>query len=463
MMMLMLPSKLYPIIICIFLYELVKHNIEAVNIAPRRLSARLQNYGKTKRNCARAFVITSFISPDTNGNELQERKSLSNTGIVANKRFGKLHGEKSNCSVALSNAMGKCGITISRIIGDTVQELGKRLIENKYYKHGTSLMMLMKQRLSTLSTIEQIALAIIGQCVYAFYLPGVHLIFPYQIIPTTSGFGVDIGIDSLVSLASSYLLWRSLQKPESHQLTLKPNDTVIIPIVATGLLASFYLSAYAARVVDNVLLLLSAMDWPVDPALQRSVTILLSHLTWVILGVKMLNYVVPLNQKKTLWYTLNSEELWVYKALMGYFVSCGVYNVADLIFNILQAFSKLIHPQLIIKEDITPEFVHVETSSMIPSIVTALGPCITAPWWEEMLYRVFVFKVINAKLPRNIATCIAALVFAVHHMNPHSIIQLFALGVLWSFIEQGTNNVFISMAIHSLWNTRIMLGTLMGK
>ncbi|GFE52739.1 CAAX amino terminal protease family protein [Babesia ovis] len=423
---------------------------------------KVQKSSKTEPKYKPAFVASGLVLADSKRNCPQDGKSASGTSISIIKQCCKIRGIDSIGAISLLNGLEEHAKAISKKINSCVQRVRNELVANEWYRRIQSGIEVMKQKLVTLSTTEQILLAIVGKLFYAFKLPGFHILFPYQLIPVTSGFGVDVGLDTIVSLGSSYLLWKSVQHPEG-ELILKQNDKFLIPLVGAGLLGSFYISGYAAQVVDNGMLLFSAMDLPISPALQRSMRILLSHLTWVFIGAKMLNYVVPLNSGKCPWFRMDAQELWVYKALTGYFVSCGLYNVTDTIFNIAEALKKLLEPHDTEMYDEMSDNVLMEPSDLIPSIITALGPCITAPWWEEMLYRIFVFKTMNLKLPRNVATCIAALIFAVHHMNPRSVLQLFSLGVLWSLIEQGTNNVFISIAIHSLWNTRIMLGTLLGK
>lgn len=371
------------------------------------------------------------------------------------------------CGNTIGRAIGLCkglklhAASLSDVISTRVETICQRVRTSNLYKKIKEGLKVVKQRMSSLSVAEQIALAALGKLVYVLVLPRFHILFPYQLLPVNSGLGVDIGLDTIISIGSFYALIKCM-KPTTTQLKLDTRTQLAIPLVAAGLLGSFYLSGYAAQLVESTMLLLSAVDVPVSVGLQRAMRILLSHLSWVIIGSKILNRIIPIGNLQSQWFSLNAKELWVYKALAGYFVSCTLYNVTDIIFNAAENLKQKheVEPIEGTYDDMGNPL--MEHTDLIPTIIAAIGPCITAPWWEEMLYRVFVFKTLNLKLPKSIATVLSAFIFSVHHMNPRSVLQLFALGVLWSVIEQGTNNLFISIAIHSLWNTRIMLGTFLG-
>ncbi|ORM42263.1 uncharacterized protein BXIN_1488 [Babesia sp. Xinjiang] len=461
----MLPTSTWQCM-CVVLFVLCRLVADSYGIKTARITngtvLSAHRHLKVLPKYERTFIASGLVSADSKVNGRHGRNSAHCTTLsVNNKRCA---GHLSLCAGAgnLFHGLEDRAKTLAKNVNDCVRRLRYKLIRNKWCQKAQCCIYKVKQKLVNLSTAEQIMLAILGKWIYAFALPGFHILSPYQLIPITSGFGVDIGLDTIVSIGSYYVLRNSLNPPE-NQVAVSAKEKLIIPLIATGLLGSFYLSGYAAEAVDNAMLLFSAMDWPISVALQRSMRILLSHLSWVVIGAKILNYVVPLKQTKSSWFTADAKELWVYKAVAGYYVSCALYSITDIIFNAAEAIRKTLDPEF--AEDSTElmENVLIEPAELIPSIIAAVGPCITAPWWEEMLYRIFVFKSLNIKLPRKIATCLAALIFSVHHMNHRSVLQLFSLGVLWSLIEQGTNNVFISIAIHSMWNMRIMLGTLLGK
>ncbi|CDR96307.1 hypothetical protein, conserved [Babesia bigemina] len=409
-----------------------------------------------------AFLNTALVPVESRRNGRTHGSQMPQKNDRITTRKSESHLCAISNDVGLYDVLSERRKAVSKIICHHVDRALQKLKESTLCKQLKHVAASAINRMSALSTKEQIGLAILGEIIYAFYLPNFHILFPYQIIPVNSGLGVDVGLDTITSIVSGYYLWISMQKPVP-KVTLNLRQKFTIPLVAAGLLGSFYLSGYTAQAVDNGMLLFSAMDFPISVALQRSARILISHLSWVLVGAKMLSHIMPLKGTNTEWFAMNPKDLWVYKALAGYFVSCTIYNITDVVFNAAQALKKKLAPNETDVDDEMMEGVLIEPSELFPAIIASLGPCLTAPWWEEMLYRIFTFKALNVKLPRRMATVLSAFIFAAHHMNPRSLLQLFGLGILWSLIEQGTNNVFVNIAIHSMWNTRIMLGTLLGR
>ncbi|KAK1444264.1 hypothetical protein BgAZ_101700 [Babesia gibsoni] len=409
----------------------------------------------------KAFIGSFFThNAGKKGRSLTSNHTSDNAGSLipdedkpnANSLTGRLYGCR-----AFNLGAG----SLSEAICEHVEHLSQKVKTNAIVKKIKEGIDIVKTRMTHLSFEEQMGLAALGKLLYVLVLPKFHIIFPFQLIPVNSGLGVDIGFDAVLSVLSFYALMKSMGTP-NKPLKLEGSAFVTIPIVSAGLIGSFYLSGYAAQMVDSIMLLLSAIDVPVSMGLQRSMRIFLSHISWVIIGAKMLDYVIPIRSTKSDWFTIDSKELWVYKAIAGYFASCTIYNITDIIFSSLERLSSssgAYHTEGSDDVDANPL---AEPTDIISTIIAAIGPCITAPWWEEMLYRIFVFKTLNTQLPRSIATLLSAIMFSAHHMNHRSALQLFALGVLWSLIEQGTNNVFVSIAVHSLWNSRIMLGSILG-
>ncbi|EKX73169.1 conserved hypothetical protein [Theileria equi strain WA] len=392
------------------------------------------------------------VDPEKNTNEREEKKL-----IVANS--SELH------RLASYNDLKQSLVSISNRFVDIVGSAKDYLRKSKIYEIVYTFINGIKARANNLTVKKQIVILLLSQLLYSFILPNFHIILPYQLIPTDSGLGVDIGLDTIVSMVFSYLFLNDLNI-SSKPLIVPEDIKKRIPWVVLSLIGSYVLSGYFTHVIDNAILLISAMDAPVSVAMHQSLRVLIGHIFWVLVGSMIINKTVfPLSfNANNPWYKFRINDNWVFPCLSGYFLSCTLYNLADLFYSFLVKIYSTFTSNADRFDNSDENLVSqlTESNEVLPTILGAIGPCITAPWWEETLYRVLILKSLNIYLPHLLSSIISSFLFAVHHLNPRSVIHLFVLGVIWSLIEKNFDNLIVTIIIHSLWNSRIFIGSMIG-
>ncbi|KAK2195900.1 Type II CAAX prenyl endopeptidase Rce1-like [Babesia duncani] len=314
----------------------------------------------------------------------------------------------------------------------------------------------LKQRLNELSFSEQMLLALAFQWIYTLYLPTLHIQFPFQLLPVESGFGVDIGVDTILSVALYAKILHGLATQDTKPLVDNTQQKNILLVVA-GLWGTFFISGYVALLAENLALLFSAMDVPIGPEMLNSIRVLGGHLFWVAAGSLILDRnLIPLFQPNNGWFRLEWNAQWLLKSIAGYCLSCTCYNIADLAWGMLEPFLK--NDQEYQECDYLPQ-----GNEWLSTIIGAIGPCISAPWFEEVLYRSFALKALGMHMPRLGALVTSSLLFAAHHLNLASLIQLFTLGLVWAAIQERVDNLAVTIAIHALWNLRVLVGNILGR
>ena len=106
--------------------------------------------------------------------------------------------------------------------------------------------------------------------------------------------------------------------------------------------------------------------------------------------------------------------------------------------------------------------INPENNDLVAMGVGAIAPCISAPWWEEVLYRGFLLPSLSLWMPINLAIPLSAVLFAAHHMSLTSMVPLTALGLVWAILYVHSGNLIVTILIHSMWNSRVFLGSLLG-
>ncbi|XP_955457.1 protease, putative [Theileria annulata] len=349
--------------------------------------------------------------------------------------------------------------------------------------------------------LSKFCVMIFGSALHTLVLSKCRFVLPYQLIPFNSGLGTEVTLDTLISIPILYYILKDYtftqstletnnlkpklednnlkSKLEDNKLTNKSkmvniNQTSLdekyfqlpvrskfkISMVVTSLLGSFIVSSYFSQFIDSLLLLVSAFDFPISVGMLKSFSVMSSHLFWVFIGSLILkSCMFPIFSKSNPWYKLDLSKLWVHQVLMGYYSSYTIYKLADIGYYLFLKFFDIQNQVSLTDEQISNI---CETNETIPILITSIGPCLTAPWWEELLYRVFTFKLFNSFLPTLYSSIASSIIFSINHLSPHSFLQLFSLGLLWSFIQLNNDNILITILIHSLWNSRIFFGSLTG-
>ena len=92
----------------------------------------------------------------------------------------------------------------------------------------------------------------------------------------------------------------------------------------------------------------------------------------------------------------------------------------------------------------------------------ALAPCVSAPIFEELLYRGFLLPALCALgAPLSVALPLHAALFGLHHAALATLLPLSALGLLWGWLYVRSGNLVVPILVHALWNSRIFLQSLL--
>ncbi len=86
---------------------------------------------------------------------------------------------------------------------------------------------------------------------------------------------------------------------------------------------------------------------------------------------------------------------------------------------------------------------------------------VSAPVFEELIFRGFVFPSLTKYMPNNLSLWLSALLFALVHMNINDILPLTLLGVVLGTVYDRTRNIFTPILLHSLWNTGSFISLLL--
>ena len=77
---------------------------------------------------------------------------------------------------------------------------------------------------------------------------------------------------------------------------------------------------------------------------------------------------------------------------------------------------------------------------------------IVAPICEELVYRGFLFRYLNRRLPKAFSIAIASVIFALMHFNLYSFMPLFILSIALCIVYRVSGNLISSITVHALFN-----------
>merc|ERR1712226_637893 len=175
----------------------------------------------------------------------------------------------------------------------------------------------------------------------------------------------------------------------------------------TGILAAFVLvqtyffTGRFSLFWEDMLYDMSGMGFPLTSPMYRSLVVLLGHLTWLTTGTLILRW-LPRPPKffgennstqvyrshkidNFRWFRSTIKTNWLWWVIGGYFTSSCLFNLSDLINQYILPNSVLEDAQ----ESLVSQLVNPEHNDISASIIGYAAPCLTAPWWEEVLYRGF--------------------------------------------------------------------------
>ena len=340
------------------------------------------------------------------------------------------------------------------------------------------------------------------------------LIFPFQLFPNDKGRFQSIGLDSVAGMISfSTIAWlRRRQKKQGSQRTIPsifegvdnfdPKSPWTFPkfspqnafspratsMVALCLLISayFFTGRFSAMVELN-LFTLAGLGVPLTIAMHRSLVVLGGHIAWVFVGSGILRLIlrpqpffgggrklipkfimkeggdtgepeVVEEVQKYKWYSNKWKANWLWWTIGGYFISSWVFNIADFMNQVILP----AHVFELAGEGVVSQLINPENNDFLASIVGYIAPCISAPWWEEVLYRGFLLPALCLQMKFWPAVFVSGVIFSVHHVSTTGAIPLAILGWTWAAIYAKSGNLLVTILIHAMWNSRVFLGSWLG-
>lgn len=351
-----------------------------------------------------------------------------------------------------------------------------------------------------------------------------HIAFPFQLIPNEQGWFTSIGLDSLAGMISfggliwlrkssvkyvqngkdqNYISavppiwskpteeespWRLLPKKqgeiEESELDDERPHARSTSIIAFILLTFAYFSTGRFSLFfENGLYAAAGYGLPLTVAMHRSLVVLLGHLSWVVVGSAILAGVLSpkpffgggwMKEKTTdtkgsdvktngqlrpyRWYTNKWDTYWLWWTIGGYFVSAWLFNIADF------ANQVLLPPELFSEqtEGVVSQLINPENNDFLASLVGYIAPCLSAPWWEEVLYRGYLLPALSLFMGFWPSVFVSGVLFSVHHLSVMGAIPLAVLGWVWAALYAKSGNILVTILIHGMWNSRVFLGSWLG-
>jgi uncharacterized protein len=308
----------------------------------------------------------------------------------------------------------------------------------------------------------------------------VHLfVFSTKGVPLPAGIAAaapkklfqSVGWDSIVGAMASviFFAWRRFAMPKAGPAVLPrllesddppwrvPREAKRKIGQTTAFLVVAYLaSGYGAVFIEGILFLLAGYGVPLTIATTRAWKVLLGHLMWVYMGVRILRRLRPFFPPSGTWLRWKIKSNWLWWAIGGYYVSALFFNCADVVNQFL------LPAAMFEEENVVAKLINPEGKDRMAMAIGSIGPCITAPVFEEVLYRGFLLPALRCFLPMWAAIPASSVLFALHHLNPTSVLPLTVLGLIWAILYTKSRNLTVTILIHCMWNSRVFLGSLLG-
>jgi membrane protease YdiL (CAAX protease family) len=322
-----------------------------------------------------------------------------------------------------------------------------------------------------------------------------QVVFPMQLIPNDKGHFTGIGWDSIagmLTLAFYCVMRRKVpaQRPSLPSIWSSPSESETpwnLPkesirhrltslITAAVLVQAYFYTGRYSIFWEDMIFSLSGLGFHITAPMQRSLCVLLGHLSWLTTGTLLLKWLprppkffgnnTPLavqenkdqSQSSARWFQSSRNAYWMWWVIGGYFVSSWLFNVADLV-------NHYILPQAVLadaQESVVTQLINPEHNGIAASFVGYIAPCLTAPWWEEVLYRGFGLAGLSQLLGYKWAVFLQGVIFSAHHMSLTAALPLAVLGWTWAILYTKSRNLWIVVLVHALWNSRVFLGSWLG-
>lgn len=207
-----------------------------------------------------------------------------------------------------------------------------------------------------------------------------------------------------------------------------------------------------------------AVSFPITVAMHRSLCVLFGHASWIVLGALVLRWIPRpqpfFQQPKSKWFTSSYRNTqWLWWTIGGYFVSSWFFNVTDFVNSYVLPMAVL---DAAAESSVVSQLVNPEGQDWLASLVGYVAPCINAPWWEELLYRGFLLPALVLQMRYPLAVLSSGILFSAHHHSLPAFLPLCVLGWTWAILYTKSKNLWTTILIHSMWNSRIFLGSWLG-
>ncbi len=228
--------------------------------------------------------------------------------------------------------------------------------------------------------------------------------------------------------------------------------------VVFALLVAFFLSGCLGSSLGIALVALVGMGVPFTPAALHAFQVLGSHTAWVLLAGHVLGSRLKPFFRAGCWFTISWQGGWLAWAVGGYIASVSGYAAVDRLLDVLLP-AALPATGAVGEADLDSIVSAIaspgQRGGLFSLLVGCVAPCVTAPIFEEVLYRGFVLPALLRFVPLGIALPLHALLFGAHHRSLATLLPLSTLGLLWAALYVGSRNLLVPMLVHALWNCRV--------
>lgn len=341
----------------------------------------------------------------------------------------------------------------------------------------------------------------------------------YKKIKSSKNVGIDTGKDNEADGDSGengekeIIVKKRVKKRSKSAISspwrfpLKKQENIPSPrltsMVALALLVSaYFMTGRLASMIELYLYAMAGLGVPMTIAMHRSLVVLGGHLAWVAIGSGILGivlrpqpffgggnefFVVESDDRKSLkkgsstditnidededeigeiemkkqkykWFSNKWDSNWLWWTISGYFISSWFFNIADFL-------NQIILPSHVFElagEGVVSQLINPENNDFAASLVGYIAPCLSAPWWEEVLYRGFLLPALTLQMKFWPAVFVSGVVFSIHHVSATGAIPLAILGWTWAAIYAKSGNLMVTILIHAMWNSRVFLGSWLG-
>ncbi|OWP84075.1 hypothetical protein BWK59_07165 [Flavobacterium davisii] len=106
-----------------------------------------------------------------------------------------------------------------------------------------------------------------------------------------------------------------------------------------------------------------------------------------------------------------------------------------------------------------PLHCYLQIKSDTTDVILIIGALVLAPFIEEFIFRVFLFKQLTSKYSIKFSFIFSTLLFGLIHVNLLQIFFALMIGILLSFIYYKYDNYLMNVILHSVTN---LMGLIMG-